>query len=731
MLLSFNWLSEFIKLPSTITVEEVAQALTMVGIEVEGFKQNPDLDDYILDVQITPNRADALSHIGIARELAAIFDCRFHMPNINVKELGIPTHDMVHVKVEAKEDCPRYACRIIEGVKIEESPVDLQMRLLALGIRPINNVVDVTNLILLERGQPLHAFDWDKLKKSRGKVDIHVRYAHKGEKLVTLDDKERNLSTNDLVVADGSVPVALAGVMGGKGSEVTNDTSTILLESAYFRPDVIRASSKRHNLSSESSYRFERGCDPGMVVQALDCATEMICKYAGGRVCREVIDIYPHSIKPLEIFMRKQKLADISGFLPGDLDEAKIRSKFLALGIETIERHDDSLRFRVPTFRPDLTREIDLIEEAMRLIGFDKVPLRLSYEGRIESSFSLSPQLKLRSKIDQSLLASGFSQAINYSFGAPEIYTLFQAADDPELIRVKNPLGEDLSVLRQSLLPGLIENLVLNIRRGNNNVKLYETGTVFIGTNPAGKVPNTKLLHDAANQDAWANEELFVSAISYGSVGCHSFDAKPKAGDFFDLKGVAENLLSSLKIPLRGELNVAKFEALNHPNVFLHPGEAAQISVYSVIKGKTKSTVLGVMGKLHPDIQTYFALDKPVYVFELNVTKLLSWAIEDVHFKPLPKFQSVTRDLAFVLDETVAAGLLEDHILNDEAIKPYVSEFRIFDLYQGKNIEKGKKSVAVSLTLSPIERTFTDEEISGILNPMLERLKAGLGAVIR
>ncbi|MDA0712899.1 MAG: phenylalanine--tRNA ligase subunit beta [bacterium] len=731
MLLSFKWLSEFIKLPSKITVDEVANALTMAGIEVEGFKQITELDDCILDVQVTPNRSDALSHIGIARELAAIFDCRFHMPNNNVKELGIHTHDMVHVKVEAKEACPRYACRIIEGVKIEESPVDLQIRLLALGIRPVNNVVDITNLILLERGQPLHAFDWDKLKKSRGKVDIHVRYAHKGEKLVTLDDKDRNLTADDLVVADSSTPVALAGVMGGKGSEVTDETTTILLESAYFMPDVVRAMSKRHSLSTESSYRFERGCDPGMVVQALDCATEMICKHAGGRVCREVVDIYPLPIKPLEIFMRKQKLSDISGLLPIDLDEAKIRSKFLALGIETIERHDDSLRFRVPTFRPDLTREIDLIEEAMRLIGFDKVPLRLSYEGRISSSFSISSQLKLRSKIDQSLLASGFSQALNYSFGSPQVYALFQSAEDPELIRVKNPLGEDLSVLRQSLLPGLIENLVLNIRRGNSDVKLFETGTVFKGTNPAGKVPNVTLLHGAANQDAWANEELLVSAISYGAVGNRSFDTKPKAADFFDLKGVLEKLLSSLKIPLDATIGSAKFSALDPASVFLHPGEAAQITVSSVVNGETKTAVLGIMGKLHPDIQTYFALDKSVYVFELNVAKLLLWAKEDVSFKALPKFPSVTRDLAFVLDETVAAGDLQDHILNDEAIKPYVSQFRIFDLYQGSNIEKGKKSVAVSLTLSPFERTFTDEEIGEIINPMLKRLKADLGAVIR
>ncbi|MBM3887352.1 hypothetical protein FJ364_05480, partial [Candidatus Dependentiae bacterium] len=313
MLLSFRWLSEFVDLPSEVTVKEVAEHLTMAGIEVEGIKKIDELNDTILEVQITPNRPDALSHVGVARELAALFNARFYLSNSTVKELGGPIHDVVQVHVALKHACPRYACRVIEGVKVSESPVDIQMRLLALGIRPVNNVVDITNLILLERGQPLHAFDWDSLKKDRGRSIITVRHPEKGEKLTTLDGKERALKHSDVVIADSRGPIALAGIMGGKDSEVSEQTTTILLESAYFEPAMVRQMVRRHSLSTEASYRFERGTDPNMVMHALDKAADLICQHTHGRARRESIDIYPKPILPLEVFMRKKKLTDISG----------------------------------------------------------------------------------------------------------------------------------------------------------------------------------------------------------------------------------------------------------------------------------------------------------------------------------------------------------------------------------------------------------------------------------
>ena len=642
--------------------------------------------------------------------------------------MGGPINDVAQVSVHAKNACLRYACRVIDGVQVKESSEDVRLRLSALGIRPINNIVDVTNLILLERGQPLHAFDLMTLQKDRHRVAINVRQAQAGEKIITLDGKERKLTPEDLVIADGEFPIALAGIIGGKDSEVTEQTTSVLLESAYFDPSTIRKMARRHGLSTEASYRFERGTDPNMVMSALDRAADLIAQLSGGRVRREAIDIYPKPVAPLEIYVRKQRIAEVSGLLEADLDEAKIRSRFLLLGIETVGRRGDALIFRVPTFRPDLTREIDLIEEAMRLIGLDKIPSRLSFSRRMLAVDHAGSD-KYVDKARQSLVASGFFEAINFSFGSKHDFNLFKSKDSADFIQVNNPLGEELSLMRQSLLPGLLKNVVFNMRKGAQGVHLFEIGNVFLGQNPHGKVPNIELLQGKADQDAWAIEQSRLSGVSYGTLGVQSFDTKLKAGDFYDLKGALEALLAQLKISSGCISDQVHFIHPKEPPVFLHPGVCAEIWVKP--KKSKVEILLGVIGEIHPDIQAAFGLDKPVYAFELNMDQLALLSKEDEQAKPLSKFPEITRDLALLLDEEITAGQLQMEILNDKAIKPFINDLRIFDVYKGPKIEKGKKSIAVSLTLRALDRTLTDDEVAGAMQPMLENLQKNLKALVR
>ncbi len=728
MLISYKWLSEFVELPAVLSAQEIADQLTMGGLEVEHCTESLALEDKIFEVNITPNRPDALSHIGIARELAALLQTRFYAPHSTIKESGGPINDVAQVSIHAKNACLRYACRVIDGVLVKESPEDMRMRLIALAIRPVNNIVDITNLILLERGQPLHAFDLNTLQKDRHRAVINVRHASIGETLTTLDGKERKLTPEDVVIADAEYPIALAGVMGGKDTEVTEKTTSVLLEAAYFDPSTIRKQARRHGLSTEASYRFERGTDPNMVLSALDRAADLIAQHSGGRVRREAIDIYPKPVLPLEIYVRKQKIADVSGLLEADLDEAKIRARFLLLGIETVGRRGDALIFRVPTFRPDLTREIDLIEEAMRLIGLDKVPSRLSFSRRLLAA-DYAGSDKYVDRARQSLIASGFFEAINFSFGSLSDYNLFKAKESPDFIQVTNPLGEELSMMRQSLLPGLLKNVVLNMRKGALGVHLFEIGNVFLGQNSYGKAPNTSLLQGKADQDAWAIEQSRLSGVSFGALGVRSFDTKQKNGDFYDLKGVLEALLVHLKISSGCMSDQVHFVHAKEPSVFLHPGVCAEIWVKP--KKSKVDILLGVIGEIHPDVQAAFGLDKPVYAFELSMDQLATLTKEDEQVKPLPKFPEITRDLALLLDEDITAGQLQKEILGDKALKPFISDLRIFDVYKGPKIEKGKKSIAVSLTLRALDRTLTDDEIAGAMQAMVENLQKNLRALVR
>jgi phenylalanyl-tRNA synthetase beta chain len=680
------------------------------------------LDDTVFEIAITPNRPDALSHMGVARELAAALDGRSKFQNPNCREMSGPIHDVLLVNIDARDACPRYAARVIENIQIAKSPMWLRARLYACGIRPINNVVDVTNFVLLERGHPLHAFDFAKLAKDRGRVSLNIRFATQGEKLVTLDSVERKLMPDDLVIADTRGPVALAGIIGGESSEVTEDTSTILLESAYFNPSIVRKTARRQQVSTEGSYRFERGADPNGVLPALDRAADLMVQYASGKVRREVVEVYPRKIESVEILVRPKRLKDVSGLPSDELDESKIRSRFALLGIETVGKRGDSLCFRVPTFRPDLTREIDLIEEAMRLIGFGKIPCSTVFSRRTTEQTEDNVTFVVNA-LGNALKASGFSSALNFSFGSPSLYQLFESPGEVELIRVQNPMGEELSAMRKWLLPGLLGNVSLNLRKEAVGVQLYEFGTVFLGTSKHGAKPDVKSLDQRADYDAWANEHMHVAGVMSGQLETLGLGEKGRAFDFFDLKGALESFFRQLHIDANLLSSELQFEKAGTKWPFLHPGFSAKISL--------KGQEIGFVGRVHPDVQAAYDLKQPVYGFEMNVRKIADLVTSRVVMKLMPKYPAIARDVALLLpNELSALDIAKEVRVVDEDSK-LIEKFGVFDVYTGKGIPTGKKSVALSFVFRSLERTLKDEEVQVMMDAMVQRLNSAFGAQVR
>ena len=700
-------------------------------------------DDVVLTLGVTPNRPDALSHLGVARELAAAFKTRLRVQAPACPERGGPIDDLAQVQIEDTEGCPRYACRVIEGVVVQASPQWIVTRLAACGVRSINNVVDVTNLVMMERGIPLHAFDFDKIGKDKNRASIVVRSARAGEKLATLDGKERELKDTDLVIADPERALALAGVMGGVDSEVTPATTRILLECAYFSPGRVRKTARRLALHSEASHRFERGCDPNGVGQSLDRAASLISdlsmelklgadkpgtgshNVSGGRVARGIVDAYPKKIPPAVVALRPKRAAQLLGVSPKVVDEATISKLLLALGLEVEGREAESLRFRVPTFRPDLTREVDLIEELLRLIGTDAVPASLpARASEVEGLFDARRYRTLMAA-RAALEACGFDEAINLAFVSPSALDPFDGGDTTGRITLRNPLGEEMSVLRKSLLPGLLQNLATNHRRGNLDVKLYETATVFLGKNPAGKAP-TREKDGAGGQDAWAREVVRLSGIAAGGNGGAAFDRKAQAIDFYDVKGFLEELLEALGVPTALPGSAVSFLPADDRYPFLHPRARAEVWV----RGEPARWI-GVVGEIHPDLIQKHEIKGRAVGFELDVEALSRVAVERPRARPLPRFPSVRRDFALVVDSDLLSADLCARLADNGAIKGLLEGIDVFDVYRGDKVAAGKKSVAIALTLRASDRTLTEEEIARVTAVLLDDAKAHFGAEVR
>lgn len=644
-------------------------------------------DDQVLELSLTPNRADCLSMLGVAYEVAAILGREVKLPETDLEPIAEKATDYVKIVVEAKEDNPLYNAKLIKNVKICPSPLWMQTRLMNAGIRPHNNVVDITNYILLEYGQPLHAFDYDRL----GSKEILVRRALDGEKFVTLDDVERTLTSDHLVITNGTEPVALAGVMGGANSEVSSDTTTVLLEAAYFNGLTVRKASKDHGLRSEASARFEKGVDPNRVRAAGERAAYLMVKYAGGDVLKGAAEVDTLSVEPAVVSITLEKINRVLGTTLGmnDVKEIFERLQF-ASAIE-----GDTITVTAPTRRGDIKIEEDLIEEVARLYGYDNIPITLPVGSTTPGK--LSAYQKKRRVVREFLEGAGLYQAVTYSLTSEDKAAQF-TLEIREAIRLAMPMSEDRSVLRLSIIPQLLEVLKYNSARQNDSLAVYETGNVFLSN----------------GKDVLPDEEEHVAAAMTGLWHSHSWQGEKKSVDFFVLKGILEGLFAKLG------LSEQRIEFVQAQIDGMHPGRTAEIRLNG---GK-----IGFAGQVHPSVQKDLDL-KDTYVFELSLKALLEENAEPLQYEAIPRFPSITRDIALVVNKETVSGTMKEIILTAGA--PLLKEAHVFDLYEGEKMEEDKKSIAFSLKYVDPERTLTDEEVTKVHERVLEALKEKAGAVLR
>ena len=677
--------------------DEASGLLVLPGDAVPGppLAQVLGIEDVVLEVNVTPNRPDALSHLGIAREVAAATGATVAYPQAGLLQRAPPASASLRVSVEAPDRCFRYAARVVEGVRIGPSPSWLRQRLEACGVRSISNVVDATNFVLLERGQPLHAFDLDKVAGD----EIVVRMARVGEKMVTLDGVERTLSPDDLVIADRDRASALAGVMGGGVSEISPETTRVLLESAWFEPTGVRRTARRHGLHTEASHRFERGVDPEGVVAALDRCAAMIAELSGGTVRRGAVDVHPHRRKPVDVVLPWARPGEVLG-MPVSRKEA--RTALLALGFELRSTGAKSGKFRVPSWRLDVSREEDLIEEIVRLRGYDAIPETLP------SILSSTPVVPLPAQIlertRQALEGAGYSEAVNFSFVAPGDLTPLAPGNGPTGIPLRNPISADLAVMRSSLVPSLLKVLAYNRRQRVEDARLYEIANTY---HPRG---------EDASDDAPAREALRLAGVATGRRHPVGWSAGGDSIDFHDVKGALEAVLETLGV------EGARF--VPGGAAWLHPRSAATLEWTAPGGGVV---ALGMMGEIHPRVAAAFDLSRGVLAFDLSVEALIQAARLVTGHAGVARFPAVLRDLAVVVANEVEAR----SVLDGVRAEPLVEDVTLFDVYKGAPIPEGKKNLAMAIRYRAADRTLTDSEADGAHARIVERLKGELGAELR
>ncbi len=642
------------------------------------------LKDTILDISITPNRPDCLCVIGVAREIAALTHQKVKYPTPSLYDQGEEIHQKTSVTILDQDLCPRYVARMIEEVKIGPSPHWMSDRLEKVGIRSINNVVDVTNYVMMEYGQPLHAFDFELLEEGR----IVVRRAKEGEEFVTLDGVKRTLDREMLMICDGGKPVAIAGIMGGLNSEIKKDTKRVLLESAYFDPAGNRRTSKKLGLETEAAYRFGRGIDYGGCLSAANRATQFIQELAGGRVVGGVVDVYPVPIKPGPIRLSVKKIHQVLGT---KVSAKQVKDYLEDLELEVREEDEDTFVVTPPSFRGDLEREIDLIEEVARLDGYEKIPITIP-QGP-PSSEKRGKEFLIERKAIETLIYHGYHEMVTYSFTSPASWDMIGLPpDDPKRqhLRILNPLTEDFSVMRTTLIPGLMETACYNVSRKNSNLKLFELKKVFL---PQGgeKLPR---------------EVKFLAGVAMGFDRDPHWAFSPRSVDFYDIKGCVEDLLDGLQI------KEAKFYKANDIP-YLHPGKASRVVL--------DREILGVLGEAHPEVAGHYEVHGKVYLFEMDFSKMVKWAGEEKRFQSLPKFPAVYRDLSVVVDRALEAERVMEAIRSFR--QPFIEEVTLFDIYQGSPIPEGRKGISYRIRYQANDRTLTDEEVNQYHEKILFRLK--------
>jgi phenylalanyl-tRNA synthetase beta chain len=673
------------------------------------------LGDVILDLDVTPNRPDCLSVIGIAREIAALTGEPLRLPEIHYEETEKSVDSFASVDIVDPDLCPRYCASLVTGIKIAPSPSWLQQRLNSCGMRPINNVVDVTNYVMLEYGQPLHAFDYHKLKGRQ----IIVRRAGNGETITTLDGSERALNPDILVIADKEEAVAVAGIMGGLNSEVTDKTDTILLESANFNQATIRRGCSHLQFQSEASIRFDKGLNSGLPLLPLKRATQLLLELAGGRAAKGIIDVYPGKSEPKLISLTAREVKRLSG-LKVNIDE--ILKVLKALGFECQEGDSGSqILVSAPYWRSDIKCSADLVEEVVRIIGYERIPItRLNSSlPRQESGLSLPAQRSnLKEKLRNILAGFGFQEILTYSLVSLE--KLQKLSPKLELkilpLKVANPMTREQEYLRTSLRAGLLATLAHNQKFEQAGIRLFEIGKVFLPQHPpviASDLP-AKAWQAGAKQSQEERElpqekEMFCAVLS-GARAELSWQADKEPLDFFDAKGIVENLLN--QVGLKTSFDIGDDETL-------FPGRRANIIV--------EDDKVGIVGDLHPKVTQAFELSNTICLIEIDLEKVLTKLTGTKEYQPIPRFPSVTRDIALVIDEQVSYRSVEEIIQSF----PLVTKVTLFDLYRGEQIAEGKKSFAIRIVYQSPSHTLTDEEVDQTQEQMLARLHQELGANLR
>ncbi|MEJ2427772.1 MAG: phenylalanine--tRNA ligase subunit beta [Deltaproteobacteria bacterium] len=650
------------------------------------------LNDLIYHIGITPNRADCLSVVGIAREIAALFGETWSLPRVNLKETGPPVESLSSVTIEDADLCPRYAARIVRNIKIKPSPLWMRQRLEAQGLRAINNIVDVTNYVMMELGQPLHAFDYHRLDEQR----IVVRRATPNETFVTLDGQKHRLTGDMLLICDATRGVALAGIMGGLNSEITPETNTVLIESAYFQPTGTRRTAKGLGLSTESSYRFERGVDPEGVITALDRAAQLMVELAEGELASGRLDVYPLPVKLQPI---KLRVAKTNRFLGTNLSREEISKHLQSIQLKISSGGEDLLVVEPPSFRGDLTREVDLMEEVARLAGYDLIP-SAEPVARLASTKRSEDQV-IRQYTKETLRSLGFCEIVTYSFINPQTIDLLRFKDGDRrrrLLPLRNPLSEEQSVMRTSLVPNILETAARNQRQNNFDLRLVELSKVFF----------------SKEGDELPEERFNLCGLLSGLRRPPGWNEPSQGIDFFDVKGAVEALFMHLGIrDLRW--------SAKSPAPYLNPEAAAQIQAADLY--------LGDLGEVHPAVLEGFDLKGPVYLFDLDFDLLIERTVSVKKFQALPRFPAVNRDLAIVVADSVAVQDLLDYL--EEHRPQYAESMSLFDQYRGTQVGTDRKSLAFRITYRSAERSLTDLEVNEIHQDLSQKIVDAFEAQLR
>jgi phenylalanyl-tRNA synthetase beta chain len=656
--------------------------------EVLGF------NDTVFDISVTPNRADCLSIIGIAREIAAATGKRIHYPDTVLRENNEDIHQRTSVTIEDPDLCPRYTARLIRDVRIGTSPPWLRKRIEAVGLRSINNIVDVTNFVMMEMGHPLHAFDFDHLAEGK----IVVRRSHPEEKFVSLDGKERILPADALLICDGQKPVAIGGVMGGLNSEVTDNTKTILLESAYFKPSSIRRTARAMAMGTDASFRFERGIDPEGVVRALDRAAKLIAELSAGNVCKGVIDQNPGNVVVArDIVLR---LKNVEAIIGAAISEDEVMRIIGGLEMEIRKANEEVFLVTPLSSRVDITREIDLIEEIARLYGYDRIPATLPLVSPI-SQGSGERKRTAESAIRHIMNGFGYTEAINYSFihpSAADDLLLFPDDSRRKQILIKNPLSDEQSVMRTTIVYGLLRNVLKNFASGRADMKLFEIGRTYRWTN------------ESEEPSECTKAGFLITGRRYQEL----WNLPAENADFYDLKGCVENVFHALMV-----LNPSYRSVSSEP--FLHPGKSC-----GLFSGDDR---IGFLGEVHPEVLLRLGLSNSVTVCELDLDATVAHSATAKTFINIPKFPAILRDAAFLIRREVEAEAFV--LATEKSREELLEKVEVFDVYEGNHIPDGMKSLGLRFQYRSGERTLTDEEVNVVHGRVMERIIRALGASIR